>query len=684
MVDGGNGQGDHFINCNQPSKPVHQAHGRSVSVPQQLLPQPPTDSAEFPSPSKLFAPRSTGENQTQFNEGLQSAKTIAVPAKMDCHYLNTPLIRIKTSTMSKPVLSALPSVRATLPGTLSTYLGLPSPSSHTNSLPPNSQTDSPIDLPDIHAYLSGTSYDPSIADSLTHLYRSYCIVVIDAFRYCREKPFFHHHSAFNGTMTVPVSKLLANERLAPWIQECDMRMYKKMIRYIAPLVTQVVPEQVWGVFERVSTKLVPHLIGAFEEKCPTHVVVAKVVPASRFCHLLKKLREANTAANHVAGLLSDERGRTQMWVDLLTCVDPERVVEESMPPPESWRAVEGVVRCDLKGLIAPMENQFVKSVEESSNSLFANFLARAANDEQHASTGSGVMGTASSMFLSEEEMQSALDGWIQWLEKLPRAFPKHHPQCLVNWHNGFWKSIMTQLGIGGAQSYQAWWYLEAFLGNMLGWLTQMEGLLMDQTMQKDMEEREAVKRRRDEFSDLSDRSMQIDGAGLGERIPSQAGSGVKRKRGEEDVGGEERNASRGSHGERSLGSKSGSTSDEDGEGERDSSSQTQTQIHAPLPSHHTHGLDGATDSDHDLEDELGNGAPLDLPSIDTTTRSSPRKRHHQAHDDSGISLDIEIEGEMMDVGNASGGDGEEQLKRLKKEWGIMSDPADADGHVVVI
>lgn len=82
------------------------------------------------------------------------------------------------------------------------------------------------------------------------------------------------------------------------------------------------------------------------------------------------------------------------------------------------------------------------------------------------------------------------------------------------------------------------------------------------------------------------------------------------------------------------------------------------------------GLDGAAD-DHDM-DELGNGAPLDLPSID----ASPQKRQHQTHDDSGIGLDVDIEGEV------SGG--EDQLKRLKKEWGIMSDPADADGHVIVV
>lgn len=611
---------------------VQQGHVRTTSMPQPILPQPPTDSADFPLPSKPYPPRPTDYDQDAQTASGPPVTSTKASVKMDCHYLNTPTIRVRTSNMQIPLISALPAVRSNLPGTVSSYLGLPSSTTHSTFSPPNSQTDSPIDLPDIHAYLANTSYDRDIATSLSHLYRSYCIIVIDSFRYCREKPFFHHHSAFNGTMTVPISKMLANERLAPWIQECDMRMYKKMIRYIAPLVTQVVPEQVWNMFDHVSNRLVPHLVGAFEEKCPTHVLVAKIVPAARFCHLLKKLKAANTAANHAATMLVDERGRTQMWVDLLACVDPEKVVEDSVPPPECWSAAEGIITCDLKTLIAPADEELVRAAEQDPSSTFADFIA----------TTGGAMGLMSPTMENEEAALSPLDGWIQWLEKLPLAFPKHHPQCLINWHNGFWKSIMTQLGIGGASTYQAWWYLEAFLNHMLGWLTQMEGLLIDETEQKDLEEREVSKKRQDEYLETMGRSLQMEGSN---------GTDGKRKRSGEDVGGEERSASRASHTSQSSHG-------------RETESRPQTAMTSNT------GLDGAAD-DHEL-DELGNEAPLDLPSIDT----SPQKRQHQGHDDSGISLDVDIEGEV------SGG--EDQLKRLKKEWGIMSDPADADGHVIVV
>ena len=52
---------------------------------------------------------------------------------------------------------------------------------------------------------------------------------------------------------------------------------------------------------------------------------------------------------------------------------------------------------------------------------------------------------------------------------------------------------MMQMGQGGAHSYQSWWFVESFTTQMLGWMTQMEGLLMDEDNQKLADEREQEK-----------------------------------------------------------------------------------------------------------------------------------------------------------------------------------------------
>jgi hypothetical protein len=569
---------------------------------------------------------------------------------MHCEKSNAPLLRIPTNNMSLSLVGCLPSVRSSLPATLSTYLSLPSSTSHTS--PSQSQTEAKIELPDIHSYLDGVHYDPPIADSLSSLYRSYCIMVIDSFRFCREKPFFHHHSAFNGTMTVPVAKLLAEPRVAPWIQECDMRMYKKMIRYIAPLVTQVVPEPVWAMFDRVSTKLVGHLVGAFEEKCPIHVVAAKVVPATRFCDLLKKLARVNQAANNVAPLLSDERTRSQMWADMVTLMSPERLLDECMPSPDCWGSVERNLRDEMRVLLTPLDEEALRPVEAEESTDWSRYFANTAI--------SGESNPAQQM------SEGSLDRWIQWLERLPEAFEGHHPQCIIDWHTRFWDSILTQLGMGGAQSYQAWWFLKALLSSMLGWMTQMEGLLLPEEEQRRIEGIEKAKQIQDEgWTPSHARSGSLD---------SGSGSSLKRKRTQEDVGGEERAAV----------SRSASAN---------------ADVYGSRPGTGSHRIGASAEptaseeEEHDKpdDDELDH-PPLELPSIEATT--SPRKRqHHSHHDDSGISLDADIEdgadiaGEAASLDAVGAGEKErerQKQKRLRREWGILSDGPDAMGEVVVI
>ena len=609
-------------------------HTRSASVPQTLLQQPSTDTADFPPPSKHFAPRRL--EPAPATQPAAQNKEASREQRTKMHDVNTAVIRLRTPNMSTSLISALPAVRTNAPATVSVYLGLPSPSSYTDSVNPDSPTSSPIDLPDIHSYLVGETYDRDIAESLSHLYRSYCIVAIESFRYCKEKPFFHHHSAFNGTMTVPVSKMLSNEKLAPWIQECDMRMYKKMIGYIAALVTQVVPGQVWSVLDNVSKKLVPHLAAAFEEKVAKHALVAKIVPAARFCHLLRSLKAANTAANRVDALLNEPQGQTQMWMDLLGSVDPDEVMEQSTSPlPECLGAVESMLRYDLKSLVNPTNDEATKPLEQDMTKPFAAFLAAPALEGSEIDSN-GLLGSSS---MSADTAADPLYNWIRWLERLPVAFPVHYPQSILRWLSSFMKSILNQLGANGAASYSAWFYLEAFLTKMLTWLMEMEGLLMEESEQKEHEGLEIKqKKHHDSWFNLN---LVPGGSALTQEI--------KRKRDEDDIGAEDRSRSRASI-----------------------DSQTTNEFEAADHSRpQTAGTTATTAVGGDEHDDLDSG-PLELPSIEA---QSPQKRflHEQAHDDSGIGLM-----DREDTIPASS-----PFKKLRKDLGLLSDPVDADGHVVV-
>jgi len=225
-----------------------------------------------------------------------------------------------------------------------------------------------------------------------------------------------------------------------------------------------------------------------------------------------------------------------------------------------------------------------------------------------------------------------LERWINWLERLPQIFEGHHPQCMINWHVRLWRSVMMQMGQGGAHSYQSWWFVESFTTQMLGWMTHMEGLLMDEEAQKLADEREREKSKVSEPP--SDSSL----------------CGTKRKRAEGNVGDEDISAEADSHLSKKIASVSKST----------------PTLPAPHPDRSL-GQD-VDDDETDAElDELRRGGPLDLPSFHTGL-SSPVKRHPgtHTHDDSGIDLGLDVDAESE----------KEARKFNKRDWLLSSDPAE--------
>ena len=572
------------------------------------------ETADFPAPSAAFLSK-------EVDAVTEERPTPVEPQgdRLDCKYINTSTIRFPVKSMPGNVVAALPSIRRHLPGSMAAYLGMPTVNSL--SQPAALSQDGSIDWPDIYQYLEGQVYDTDVARTLAGLYRSYCIDVIDAFRKCKEKPFFNHHSAFNGKMTVPVSKVFSMPCLAPWIQECDMQMYKQIVRFIAPLALQNVPDVVWNVFDRIGSKLVSHLISAFEEKCPVPVIVAKIIPAQRFVNILKKLKGANAATQQLNQMLEDPQQRTQMWLDLMAILDPEQLLEDSMPAPESIRGVRGMLKHDMRPLVDPVDDALVHAAEDDPTSAYVNFL----NDESNTEFG---------ILLPElsDDPSSLLERWVSWLEHLPQLFKGHHPQCMVNWHTRLWRSIMTQMGRGGAHSYQSWWYMESFTTQMLDWMTQMQGLLLDSETQQAADEQEQEKRKESQAQ------------------TTNPVSGMKRKRTEEDVGLDTKaQAEQIAHASKKIA--------------------LHTKSSPTLPPTRLAGEaaptidDDATDADLD---ELRHGGPLDLPSYHTGLTSPVKGRVTGPHDDSGIDLGLDVDVE-----------GEKEARRFnKKDWFLSSDPVD--------
>lgn len=609
------------------------------------------ETADFPAPSTSFEPQTVEEPKLAVPEPPTNKSF-----HRDCQEANTSTIRIPIRGQTASLVTALPAVRANMPGSVATYLAMPRPNliNHADTLPQGEL----VELPDIAPYLAGVDHDPSIARSLYNLYRSYCTDVIESFRKVREKHFWQNHTAFNGKMTVPVAKLFNLECLAPWIQECDMRMYKGMARFIAPLALQNVPDMVWGNFDRVANKLVSHIIAAFEEKCPVHVVVAKAVPAARFANLLKKLKNVNTATLQMARLLDDVNYRTQMWLDLLSVVDPERVLDESSPPPELFPNIEGVLKHDLRTLLDPAPGDLVTAAEDDPTSPYPNFL----------NEPSGELPSVLSLDVLDQPIP-LLDKWISWLQCLPETFEGHHPNCMLNWHLQFWYSMIQQLGNNGALSFQHWWFTQHFATSLLSWMAEMQGLLMSEADQKRFDTREVEK----SAALLASSSSLL---GKRKRLSDDHTSRPAKRVTSEPVS------------RKSLGHVRHTTTPNS---PTNAAAVDDTEPTLPsMPQHPSVAVDPDTDAEME---EISRAGPLNLPSFPNYNLSSPLKMSKTPmrrpmlgkgdtgggaagmNDDSGIDLGLDIDAEA--VGEAK--------KFDRRDWFLSSDPVvDVGGQGVVV
>lgn len=391
----------------------------------------PTDTAVFPSPGTSFgpslnfaeAPMATPRAMTKNARGVHVDQSVIGP------YLDGQSTNVLNRTISFP-----------------------------NPQDAMQTEDRAIELPDIWKYLPPNT-DPDLADALTALYRAHCISVIDNFRYCKEKMLFHHFTAFQGTLTLPVQKLLAEPSIAPWIKECDWLMYQKMVAFVGPLTTQVVPKAVLDVMKSISERLVAHIESTFRNQ-PHHVTLAKLVPASIFSRLLKRLLRVNASAHAAANILTNPANRQQMWEDWVSYVDSELVVESSVPI-AGFLGTKDILKYEIRKLLLPLPN-----ISHLEFGTFYYDEDRSHDEELGA-------------FDSSSGSVAFPDRWVQFLSCLPTRFRcvADEPDRLVSFHNDVWQAALRDLTIAGAQSFGSWWIANVFMCEMLQWMVESGGFM---------------------------------------------------------------------------------------------------------------------------------------------------------------------------------------------------------------
>lgn len=335
-----------------------------------------------------------------------------------------------------------------------------------SNLPAFSENES-VNLPPIHPYLPART-DIDTAEALAALYRTHCTSLIDSIRFCKEKQFFRLYTSFHGTLTVPVQKLFTHPNLAPWIEQCDLVMYRTMVRFVSRLTLQAAPVIVINILSNISANLHGHIAKTFSAQ-PAHVLEAKLKPAAVFAALLHRLIRVNQSAHAAANLLTIDQNREQMWYEWLTKVNPKRVMEAELPDC-GYEEVYGILTTEMRGLLEPLQAPAYnddpygfQAYNFEENGSFATYL-----QTQVSRPGSGP---------SNVSTETILDRWSSFISSLPGRFPKAEARTLLHCISGVGTAALRDITIMNGQSYGHWWVLKIFVDEMALWLAEMGGFL---------------------------------------------------------------------------------------------------------------------------------------------------------------------------------------------------------------
>lgn len=387
----------------------------------------PADTAVFPSPNAQFTLE-------------PSQKTLRNQKVSGCLYLNP----------ASPSIHHGPSGR----NMVSRELTFP-----TQQEPPYAHNE-PIELPSLHRY-KPTGTDPDAANALLALYRTHCISVIDSFRFCKEKMFWHHYTSFHGTLTVPVQKLLAHPDIACWIKECDWLMYQKMIRFVSPLALQVMPPKVTETFRNISDRLSTHISTTFQNH-PQHVRDAKLGPATIFAGLIDRLLRVNATAHAAANMLTNDANRDQMWRDWVYYVKPVSVVESSLPGRGYTRTLK-ILTNDVRELLGPLRAVSYPGMQP----IYADAPSSAGLDYPHQSRYE----------MDDSSTSGVLDRWTTFLYDVSSRFPGIDARLLLHCVGEVGSAALRDITMAQALSFGSWWVTKVWVDEMLQWIAEKGGFL---------------------------------------------------------------------------------------------------------------------------------------------------------------------------------------------------------------
>ncbi|KAI2615904.1 RFX DNA-binding domain-containing protein [Hypoxylon sp. NC1633] len=325
---------------------------------------------------------------------------------------------------------------------------------------PRNKADDPIILPSIEPFLPPKT-DLNVARSLPVLYLTHCTSLIDDIRFCKEEDFFHHHHSFLGTLTAPNQKLLKHESIAPWIEECDFVLYKRVMQIIAEIALQAIPKSVLNTLRTISERLVLHIRDSYQG-LPKHTLDAKEAPATLFAGLLDRALRVNLTAHAAANMLLNPANRDQMYMDWILTVRLLKVAENV--PTRGMDDVARLLLEEIRGLVHPQNVPW----EVETLTIYGDLL----QSQDAVSTARASDGVT---------LDNVLDGWVVFLRSLQGRFPYATPAEIVKGVERVGNTVMRDITMSQGKSFGSWWVTKCWIDEMVSFLAEYGGFIQTRT-----------------------------------------------------------------------------------------------------------------------------------------------------------------------------------------------------------
>ncbi|CCG23350.1 Rfx1 DNA binding protein [Candida orthopsilosis Co 90-125] len=294
----------------------------------------------------------------------------------------------------------------------------------------------PIDLPPIYSYLPKDT-DRDIADTLSSLYKVHINTVFESLRFMQLKRLFSSFNNFNSILSTPVSKLYTADSVLEWVKECDLIMYKKMIRMLSKLHMQyMMPQdninQLKTIAFNYTRTLGNSIINSRNSK---NFIAMKLKMAKHFVNLLNRLIKVIETGSTASRILNDDNEKQSMLNDWQKLNFTDLVSRDVLCADES----------NVNMLIFISTEEVVKLLETPS-----------------------------------VEEDSPMQVYADFISDLPSRFPRTNARMFLLLSSNLLTSILREISLNSGEGFGAWWIVRCWVDEYLAWTMEVGGFFQDE------------------------------------------------------------------------------------------------------------------------------------------------------------------------------------------------------------